>query len=79
MIPDELKHVLEQDPEVMSGAVCFIGTRVPVQALLDTLHHGLGVDDFLTGFPDVPRDFANAVVRWEQNEAREILGLDRVA
>lgn len=79
MIPEELEGVLERDPEVMSGAVCFVGTRVPVQALLDSMFRGLGLEDFLVGFPDVSREKAEAVLRWEQNEARRVFGLDLVA
>lgn len=79
MIPEELVGILEQDAEVMSGAVCFAGTRVPVQALLDSMYRGLGIDDFLEGFPDVSRESADAVLRWEQNEARRVFGLELVA
>ncbi len=32
-IPEELQEVLGVDPETMSGAVCFKGTRVLVQSL----------------------------------------------
>ena len=78
MIPEKLEAVLEQDPKVMSGAVCFRGTRVPVQALLDTLQRGLPPSDFLEGFPDVTEEQAMAIVEWEQTAAREALGLQRV-
>ncbi len=79
MIPRELENVLSQNPNIMSGAVCFAGTRVPVQALLDTLFFGETVDYFLDGYPDVTREQADAVVRWEQNQARATFGLERVA
>ena len=52
-----MKHpVVSRDPEVMSGAVVFPGTRVPVQTLLDYLEAGESVDDFLDGFPSVTRE-----------------------
>lgn len=76
IIPPELKNVIDADPEIISGAVRFVGTRVPVQALLDSLAHGLGVDDFLDGFPDVSRQQALAVIVWQQNESRKSLGLN---
>jgi uncharacterized protein (DUF433 family) len=79
MIPAELHEVLCEDPKVMSGAVCFVGTRVPVQALLDTLANGLPVSDFLEGFPDVTEEQAMRIVRWEQAQARQALGLERAA
>lgn len=78
MIPDELQGVLVCRPDTLSGAVRFRGTRVPVQALLDTLTHGLPVADFLDGFPDVTETQANAVLAWEQNRAREAFGLQLV-
>jgi len=74
-IPEELRHVLDSHPEIISGAARFKGTRVPVQALLDTLTHGLPVSDFLEGFPDVTEEQALAVVAWEQNQARKTFGL----
>lgn len=61
-IPAELEAIIATDPEIISGAVRFVGTRVPVQALLDSLAHGAGVDDFLEGFPDVTREQAMAVL-----------------
>ena len=78
MVPDELRDVLVCTPDTLSGAVRFRGTRVPVQALLDTLTHGLPVADFLEGFPDVTEAQANAVVAWEQQRAREAFGLQLV-
>jgi uncharacterized protein (DUF433 family) len=75
-IPKELETVLAAQPEIISGAVRFIGTRIPVQALIDTLDTGGGIEEFLDGWPDVTREQAEAVIRWEQNQARQIFGLD---
>ena len=47
--------LVSRNPEVMSGAVVFHGTRVPVQTLLDYLEAGESIDDFLEGFPSVTR------------------------
>jgi len=49
---------ITRDPEIMHGAAVFRGTRVPVQALFDYLEGGETLEDFLEGFPTVPRDFA---------------------
>ena len=38
------------DPEVLSGAPVFAGTRVPVDALIANLEAGLTVDAFLDNF-----------------------------
>lgn len=75
MIPSELREILISTPDTLGGTVRFQGTRVPVQALLDTLTHGLPVSDFLEGFPDVSEAQAQAVVAWEQERAREAFGL----
>jgi uncharacterized protein (DUF433 family) len=77
-IPAELQDVLVANSETLSGAIRFKGTRVPVQALIDTLSRGLSVSDFLDGFPDVNEEQALAVVLWEQNSARETFGLELV-
>ena len=74
-IPKELEGILDADPEYLCGAVRFVGTRVPVQALIDTLDGG-DIEEFLEGWPNVPREFAEAVIHWEQNQARKVFGLD---
>lgn len=47
--------IISCDPEVMSGTPVFMGTRVPVQTLLDYIEGGDSIDDFLDGFPTVKR------------------------
>ncbi len=49
------QSVVKIDPEIMSGAPCFAGTRVPIQNLIDYFEGGDSVDDFLDGFPTVSR------------------------
>lgn len=78
-IPHELKDVLVSTPDTLGGSVRFVGTRIPVQALLDTLLFNHNLDYFLEGYPDVTREQAEAVVKWEQNQARRMFGLDLVA
>jgi uncharacterized protein (DUF433 family) len=43
------------DPDIVSGAPVFKGTRVPVEALLTDLEAGLSLDEFLQNFPTVTR------------------------
>ena len=50
------------DPEIMSGAVCFTGTRVLVQNLFDYLEGSSSLEDFLEDFPSVTRVAAVAVL-----------------
>jgi uncharacterized protein (DUF433 family) len=77
-IPKELEGVLVTTPDTLSGSVRFKGTRVPLQALLDTLAEGLGIEDFLEGWPDVTREQALAVVVWEQDQVRSRFDLELV-
>ena len=44
---------VERDPEKVSGAWVFCGTRVPVASLLENLKDGATVDQFLDWFPGV--------------------------
>ena len=79
IIPCELKDVLVSTPDTLGGSIRFKGTRVPVQALLDTLICNHNIDDFLDGFPDVTRVQAEAVLKWEQNQSRQAFGLELVS
>lgn len=56
------KSLITRSDKVMSGAVVFAGTRVPVQALLDYLEEGDTLDHFLEDFPTVTREHALAVL-----------------
>jgi uncharacterized protein (DUF433 family) len=53
---------LSRDPEIMSGALCFKGTRVLVQSLFDYLERSSSLEDFLEDFPSVSREAAIAVL-----------------
>lgn len=52
--------IVSRDPDVVSGALVFAGTRVPVQVLIDYLKAGETLDRFLDGFPTVTRKQAEA-------------------
>jgi uncharacterized protein (DUF433 family) len=77
-IPKELQTFLDVHPEIISGAVRFKGTRVPVQALIDTLDDGDGIAEFLEGYPGVTREKAEAVMHWEQAQARRVFGIELI-
>ncbi|HEV3409079.1 MAG TPA: DUF433 domain-containing protein, partial [Chthoniobacterales bacterium] len=47
------ESVVKIDPNIMSGAPCFAGTRVPIQHLIDYLEGGDSIDVFLEDFPTV--------------------------
>lgn len=50
------------DPEVMSGAPVFVGTRVPIKNLFDYLEGGEDLAEFLDDFPSVSQKSALAVL-----------------
>jgi uncharacterized protein (DUF433 family) len=50
------------DPEIMHVQPVFRGTRVPVQTLFDYVEAGDPLEDFLEGFPTVPRELAIEVL-----------------
>jgi len=57
-----LQGVIHSDPEILGGTPVFVGTRVPVQSLVDHLEAGESIDDFLEGFPGVKREQVLAVL-----------------
>ena len=63
-------QVVSADPNVMSGAPVFRGTRVLVQTLIEHLEAGDSIDDFLEGFPSVTREQVIAFL--EETKARVV-------
>lgn len=59
---------IEVDPEIMSGAPVFRGTRVPVQSLFEYLEDNMSLDKFLECFPTVRREDAVAVLEHSKTE-----------
>ena len=57
-----IEDVIWIDPERVSGAPCFINTRVPIQNLFDYLEGGEPLEEFLEGFPPVTREQAVKVL-----------------
>ena len=53
MVQDQLPITV--DPEVLSGTPVFLGTRVPVQTLIDYILDGETLETFLHSFPTVRR------------------------
>lgn len=54
--------VIHSDPEILSGAPVFVGTRVPLQNLIDYLAAGDSLETFLDSFPSVTRAQAVAAL-----------------
>ena len=54
---------VERDPEKVSGAWLFHGTRVPVASLFENLRDGATIDQFLAWFPGVERWQVESVLK----------------
>ena len=52
----------EREPERVSGAWVFRGTRVPISALFEYLEDGAQVSEFVEWFPGVTLEQARAVL-----------------
>jgi uncharacterized protein (DUF433 family) len=54
--------VIHSDPEIMGGVPVFVGTRVPLRALIDYLAAGRPLGEFLEDFPTVSREQATTAL-----------------
>jgi len=59
----EKEEIVSRNPNVMSGALVFAGTRVPVEILIQHLAAGDSLDEFLDDFPTVTREQAIAFLK----------------
>jgi uncharacterized protein (DUF433 family) len=64
-----LRDVIVKNPNILGGTPVFRGTRVPLQALFDSLEGGETLEDFLEGYPSVTREMAIAALE----EAQQLL------
>jgi uncharacterized protein (DUF433 family) len=64
---NSLNPVTHSDPNIMSGTPVFIGTRVPLQTLLDYLEAGDPLDEFLEDFPTVSRKLVISALEQAKN------------
>jgi uncharacterized protein (DUF433 family) len=62
--------VVHSDPDILGGTPVFVGTRVPIQALIDYFEGGHSLEEFLDDFPTVTRELAIAAL--EQAKAHLI-------
>lgn len=61
-----IPNTISSDPEILGGALCFTGTRVPVRNLFDFLEGGDTIDRFLANFPRVRREQVLAVLEYSE-------------
>lgn len=50
------KQIVHADPEIPGGTPVFVGTRVPVDALIDFLESRDTIEDFFENYPGVSRE-----------------------
>ena len=62
------EKIIEHSNEILGGTPVFLGTRVPVQSLLEYLEEGNPLEDFLEDFPTVKKDHAVAVLEAAKKE-----------
>lgn len=62
MIDWNICTAVEREPDRVSGAWVFRGTRVPVTALFENLEDGAQVADFIAWFPGVTLEQVRAVL-----------------
>jgi len=62
--------VVRSDHDILGGTPVFVGTRVPLQALIDYIEGGHSLKEFLDDFPTVTREIAVAAL--EQAKAHLI-------
>ena len=58
-----LATVVHSDSDILGGVPVFVGTRVPVRALIDYLGGGQPLSEFLEDFPSVTRNQAVAALQ----------------
>jgi uncharacterized protein (DUF433 family) len=51
-----------RDPHILGGTPVFVGTRVPVQVLIDYVEGGHSLSEFLDDFPTVSREIVIAAL-----------------
>ncbi len=56
------RSVVHSDPDILGGTPVFVGTRVPIQALIDYIEGGHSLNEFLDDFPTVTRELAIAAL-----------------
>ena len=59
--------VINIDPEIMSGAAVFRGTRVKIQTLFDYIENGKTIEDFIEDYDWVKREQAIIVLELSKN------------
>lgn len=65
------KPYISTDPQIMHGAVCFRGTRIPVSVVLDNLAAGETLERILDQYPSLRPEHISAALGYAADLARE--------
>ena len=74
-VPVGLERIVASDPATVGGEPCFIGTRVPLETVVDNLAAGHSVREILENYPALRSEHVEAVLHWEGDLARKAAGL----
>lgn len=66
----KITDILSSDPEIVSGAVVFKGTRVPIDVLFANMASGMSVEEFIANFPTVEKEQVEGFLRLISDEAK---------
>lgn len=66
------KDLLWQDPDRVSGALCFYGTRLPVTHMFEHLEAGYTLEQFCEAF-DLPMEKAKQVLELSSKSLESLL------
>ena len=67
------QDLIGSDPEIMHGATCFRGTRIPVSVVLDNLAGGEPAAEIHAQYPSLPKDAIPAAFHREKAFSRRRL------
>jgi uncharacterized protein (DUF433 family) len=65
------KQYIASDPEILHGAVCLSGTRVPVSVVLDSLAANETRERILEQYPSLSSEHISAAIAYAADLARE--------
>ena len=65
------KQYITTDPNILHGAVCFVGTRIPVTVVLDNLADGAAPAEILQQYPGLRAEHVPAALGYAAELARE--------
>ncbi len=69
--PVDWRPYIAADAQVMHGAVCFRGTRIPVSVVLDNLAAGETPEQIVEQFPSLRLEHIPAAIAYAAELARE--------